>query len=192
MGKLTRIGAGKIQGQSEVLSELGRRQVAWLAQRLKDEKIDFIISSDLERAVDTTKAISAFHNCPVRYMKELRERAYGSFEGRSREEYREAMSACGDRPECFRPNGGESVEDLFARAEVILAYTRTIQRPATLLISAHSGLIRSIICKLIKKPIDQYWSIKQNNTCLNLFTVDQAGEASSALINCTAHLAELS
>ena len=37
------------------LSELGMQQAELLAQALKDEKIDFIISSDLKRAKQTTE-----------------------------------------------------------------------------------------------------------------------------------------
>ena len=77
-----------IQGQRlGTLSENGIEQAKKLALRLKSEKIDYIYSSDLARAKDTTKEIIKFHqNVPIEYVKELRERNLGEFEGKTKKE----------------------------------------------------------------------------------------------------------
>jgi len=53
-----RIIQGHIDG---TLSQLGLEQAKKLAERLKDEKIDLIFSSDLGRALNTAKEVAKFH-----------------------------------------------------------------------------------------------------------------------------------
>ena len=63
------------------LSSLGIEQARKLAERLKDEKIDVIFSSDLARAADTAKEIAKFHpNIPLELTKDIRERFLGEIQ----------------------------------------------------------------------------------------------------------------
>jgi broad specificity phosphatase PhoE len=67
------------------LSGLGIEQAKRLALRLKEERIDFIYSSDLARASDTAKAIAKYHpNTPIEFVEELRERDLGEFQGKKK------------------------------------------------------------------------------------------------------------
>src|SRR3989338_4842950 len=50
-------------------------QAKKVAAHLKNEKIDFIYSSDLRRAKDTAKEIAKYHKVKIFYTKELSERA---------------------------------------------------------------------------------------------------------------------
>jgi len=62
---------GHLQGK---LSQLGKEQARKLALRLKDEKIDYIYSSDLARAADTAKEIAKYHpDTPIKFVKDMRE-----------------------------------------------------------------------------------------------------------------------
>ena len=74
---------GRFQGHLPgKLSEKGKIQAKKLALRFKDEKFDYIFSSDLTRAVDTAKEIKKFHqNIPIKFTKELRERNLGELQG---------------------------------------------------------------------------------------------------------------
>ena len=73
------------------LSELGKKQAEMVAIRLKDEKIDFIYSSDLKRAADTAKEIAKYHpDIPIEFTKELRERNLGEFQGKCSKEINRA------------------------------------------------------------------------------------------------------
>ncbi|MEM4230546.1 MAG: histidine phosphatase family protein [Candidatus Pacearchaeota archaeon] len=56
------------------LSKKGIKQAKQVAQRLKDEKIDLIYSSDLKRAKETAVQINKFHKLKIIYDKRLRER----------------------------------------------------------------------------------------------------------------------
>lgn len=72
----------RLQGHIDIaLNEEGGRQAQALARALADEPLAAIVSSDLERAVETARAVSAYHQHAVQQDPQLRERAYGVFEG---------------------------------------------------------------------------------------------------------------
>lgn len=72
-----------MQGQTQgLLSDLGRRQAAEVAERLAREHIDRFISSDLRRAIETCLIIAKPHNAAITTTPLLRERDWGGFTGR--------------------------------------------------------------------------------------------------------------
>ena len=73
----------RLQGHIDIpLNAEGERQAAALARALAGEKLDAIVSSDLQRAMQTARAVAAQHNgLALRTDPQLRERAYGVFEG---------------------------------------------------------------------------------------------------------------
>ncbi|MFW5549495.1 MAG: histidine phosphatase family protein [Prevotella sp.] len=74
-----------LQGQEQgELNEHGREQAREVRDKLKDEKIDVFVSSDLKRAVDTCCIIGEAHGNPqIVTTPLLRERDWGSFTGRA-------------------------------------------------------------------------------------------------------------
>jgi len=78
--------AGIIQGHLPgKLTDVGINQAKKIALRLKDEKINYIYSSDLARASDTTKEILKYHpDAPVKFVKNLREKFLGSWQGKKK------------------------------------------------------------------------------------------------------------
>lgn len=73
----------RLQGHIDIpLNEAGARQAEALARALAGEQLDAIISSDLERAVQTAQAVARQHpGVPLHSDPGLRERGYGAFEG---------------------------------------------------------------------------------------------------------------
>lgn len=72
-----------MQGQTQgELNEKGYEQARQVAERLADEPIDAIVSSDLHRAIQTAEVIAEKHGLPVVTTPLLRERDWGSFTGR--------------------------------------------------------------------------------------------------------------
>ena len=72
----------RLQGQLDVpLNPHGRRQAAALAAALRNEPLDALYASDLQRARQTAAAIAAVHKIPLQLDAGLRERCYGGFEG---------------------------------------------------------------------------------------------------------------
>ena len=83
-GQSTANEQGICHGQTNhLLSEKGKAQVKKLALRLKNEKIDIIYSSDLKRAIQTTKAITKYHpHIKIIKDKRIREFKLGDWEGK--------------------------------------------------------------------------------------------------------------
>jgi 2,3-bisphosphoglycerate-dependent phosphoglycerate mutase len=72
----------RLQGHLDVpLNAAGERQAAALGRALRDESLDAIIASDLQRARQTAQAIAEPSGMQVVCDPGLRERCYGAFEG---------------------------------------------------------------------------------------------------------------
>ncbi|MEO9180650.1 MAG: histidine phosphatase family protein, partial [Acidimicrobiales bacterium] len=72
-----------VQGQANgaTLTENGRRQVRNAVKTLGNEAFDEIISSDLQRAVETAHIIAEALGLSVSTSCALRERSFGAYEG---------------------------------------------------------------------------------------------------------------
>lgn len=72
----------RLQGHLDIaLNAEGERQAAALGQALLDEPLDVIVSSDLQRAMQTAQAIAQPRGMTIKVDPGLRERCYGAFEG---------------------------------------------------------------------------------------------------------------
>ena len=72
----------RLQGFHDILlNAKGEQQARALGVRLKDEPIDAIYSSDLQRAYLTAQAIAEVRGMPIQAEQGLRERCFGAFEG---------------------------------------------------------------------------------------------------------------
>ena len=72
----------RLTGQADIpLSPLGERQAERVGVYLADEKLDGIVSSDLQRALITAQAIAAHHGLTVQEDPDIREIALGNWEG---------------------------------------------------------------------------------------------------------------
>jgi probable phosphoglycerate mutase len=72
----------RLQGHLDIpLNAQGTQQAKALAWSLQNEKLDAIISSDLQRAVQTAGEIARLQGISTRIDAGLRERCYGGFEG---------------------------------------------------------------------------------------------------------------
>ena len=71
----------RMQGHQDIaLNDVGRAQAQCVAAALRDEGIDAIYASDLQRAFETAQAISQVIGAPIVADPGLRERAFGDFE----------------------------------------------------------------------------------------------------------------
>lgn len=72
----------RMQGHLDIaLNAQGLRQAAALGRALRDQSIGAIISSDLQRAMQTAQAIALPRGIPIATDAGLRERCFGVFEG---------------------------------------------------------------------------------------------------------------
>ena len=124
-----------MQGQTQgELNEKGREQALQVAQRLASEPIDAIVSSDLQRAVQTAEVIANPHRLTVHTTSLLRERNWGSFTGRFIPDLRGEVW----------PDDIESEKDLLTRARTFLIYI-TATYPGKRVVAVGHGIINKAI-----------------------------------------------
>lgn len=135
---------GKIQGHSDIpLNQRGMEQAQLLAGRLKDWPIQYICSSDLQRAIRTAERIAEFKNQKVHVYPQLRERHYGQLEG---QEY-PAVQPKLKEGHLF---GVESFECLKERGMAFILSLLETTEASHILIVSHGGLINSVIHEMTR------------------------------------------
>lgn len=149
---------GITQGQTNSsLTENGKKQALDTASELKDIKFDAIFSSDLTRAQDTAQIIKLNRDIVIQSSELLRERSFGSFEGKHGDEFREILKE--KILERERLSEGESwsfrlTDDIETDEEIVnrfllklreisLAYPNKI-----VLVVSHGGPIRMFLVKV--------------------------------------------
>jgi len=167
---------GIIQGHSNSqLSELGKEQARKLAERLKSEKIDLIFSSDLDRARHTAEEVARIIKANVIPTRLLRERNFGSIEGRKREEF-EGQDFY-NFPTC------EKDDSIMKRAREFLDSIKKY-KDKTILIVGHGGINIALIANLLEKDFKEVVEMGHHyNTGVTIF---ESGKMT--LFNCNKHL----
>ena len=132
---------GRIQGCTDTtLNQQGRREVSELAQSLKRQDWEFIITSELQRAKETGKIISNTLQIPLFSYNGLREREFGPLEGLTLHEIKERYPSWGDDlslPEL------ESREELKTRALKVMDLLAHLFPARKLIIVSHGGFLRA-------------------------------------------------
>lgn len=169
-------------GQSDVaLDRLGRDQAECWKKRLSGTSFTSVYSSDLSRAAETARIVAGMEPCTV---PELRELDTGQWEGVSVERIRKAhpeeFEARGRDVAGFRIPGGESFEDLARRA--FPAFGDILEgSQGDVLVVAHSGVNRVVICRLLGMPLEHMFRFGQDYCCLNLISMRRGSPFLQAL-----------
>lgn len=109
-------GVDRIRGWKNVpLSDLGRKQVKELAAKLKNSGIDFMVSSDLERARETAETVQRATGADLIFSKKFRPWDLGEYTGQESMAVHPIMADYAYRKP-FKPiPGGESFDAFKAR-----------------------------------------------------------------------------
>lgn len=170
------------------LSPVGRDQAEQLSKALQKENIRAIFTSDLHRAENTAALIAEEHDCEVIKNRAFREIAMGAWEGKShleiKESYPEEYTRRGSDLANFRPLGGESFRDLQLR--VLPAFTEAVNHTeGNLVMVAHAGVNRVILCHLMARPLQDLFTIEQKYAAVNIIR-ESAGSCHVLGVNLSA------
>jgi broad specificity phosphatase PhoE len=143
--------AGRWQGHTDIaLNERGREQARRVAIVLRGTALAGIVSSDLVRARETAQIIAQQLGMELAYVDPtLRERAFGPFEGLTREEcarlHAQAWRAW--RQDQVAPPGAEDRPTLAARVAIGLrrAAEEVAREDAGALVVTHGGALRAAV-----------------------------------------------
>ena len=185
---------GRYQGQSNVaLSDAGRKQARFLAERFPVRQLDAIYTSDLDRAKETAECVGKRLGLTVCPEKAFRELSFGDWEGLTYQEIssrwpEEAEKLFTAPDELVIPHG-ETFRDLQKRAldKIYSLYEKHIDQ--TVAVFAHGAINKTILAGLMHIPLHYLWSLRQDNTAVNILRLDD-GYVMVELINSTSHLGE--
>lgn len=138
--------ATRIQGQLDIsLNETGYWQAEQAGIALAGEQIDAIISSDLSRAYETALAVAKHHGLSVQVDHGLREREFGSFQGKTFTEIEAQMpNEAGlwrKRVPDFSPGGGESLLLFRERVTQCIRRLSAQNLGKSIIIVSHGGVM---------------------------------------------------
>jgi alpha-ribazole phosphatase len=161
-------------GHTDVdITETGIIQMNTLAERLRLVALDAICATGLTRTEKGARIIGQYHNVPVISKPEMKEIFFGDWEGLLLEEIEKAYPGELDKRFTdiarYRPPGnGENMKDLSERVLVCLKEIISQKNGKNILIVAHGGVNRTILCDALRMNIDNVFNIQQDYGCLNI------------------------
>lgn len=178
-----------IMGQLDgTLSELGIQQAKKLAERLKDERFDYIFSSDLARAANTAKEIVKYYSrLPIIFVEELRERNYGKLQGVKKDKILGWNEIKLEDKLFDNYKGVESTKQIYKRAGDFIESISLKYNNKKILMVAHNTINVNIIKNILGKPYNAKIETLEN-TSVSIFKIDRKGKGLVELLNCTKHL----
>jgi len=182
----------RYQGVSDTpLSDLGRAQVAALAERLRDEPLTELRSSPLRRTLDTAAAVASYHEAPLVADEHLREICLGRWEGLSHEEIKrlapERYAGWLTDPGKTMPPEGEAMEAVMRRVGDLWREMAARPRDATVALVGHGACLRALLCLALEVPTAAFWRFQLGAASVSELYVHGRG-AKLVLLNDLHHL----
>jgi len=168
------------------LSELGERQCAAQATRLRGAGLAAVFCSDLVRARRSAQIIGAPHGLAPTVVPALREMAMGRWDGLTAAEiqarepaaFADWMARVGE----FPFPGGESVPDLVARAAPAFDAIVAAHAGRPIAIVAHGGTNRALLCRALGLPLGRLLAFGQDYGALSVLEM-RAGTCALRRLN---------
>lgn len=170
----------RIQGQLDIpLSPLGAAQARRLAQALDGQGVEVIYASDLARARQTADAVAQQLGLAVQLEPGLRERGFGLFEGLTWAEIETRWPAESERwrrrdPQ-FAAQGGEGLQDFYARSVAAVEALASRHPGQTVLIVAHGGVLDCLYRAAARQSLQAARTWTLGNASINRLLYSQSG-----------------
>ena len=185
---------GKIQGQKNTkLTEKGIEEASLLGKRLKNENIDIIYTSNLDRAIKTSEIIASFISKKIIRTDSLNEINFGPWEGMKfrdiRVQFKEEYDTWFSNPDKLNLPGGENLYKLRKR---LIEFTDEILSVNynKIAIVSHSATLKVLILSMLGIENSFYKNITLNNVSLSIIECRDFNNVLT-LLNDISHLKEL-
>lgn len=147
---LVRHGRTSERGGNDWLIKGGRKQVSFLAKRLKKFKIDKIYSSDLARATQTSKIISKELKLPIEITSDLREYPVNILKKNKKNWVK------------------EEIEQFKKLKSFLKKISKKPEKKEKILLISHGITNRLIISYFLNVSYKKMLFFRQKNTCMNI------------------------
>jgi broad specificity phosphatase PhoE len=183
------------RGRTDIpLDETGLEEAEVAGEYFRPINLQAIYSSPLSRARQTAQKIAQFHALEAQPLDGLIDMSFGSWEGQSLREVEEKdgvrYQQWRDEPHLVILPGGETLEEVRARAMAALDKVIHEHLEQTLVLVSHRVVNKVLICGILGLDNSHFWQIRQDTTAINLIQYRDKKYVLS-LMNETCHLKAL-
>lgn len=181
------------QGQGgKGLNSRGRAQARRLAERMHKARVTTIVSSDLQRAMETSVIVGDACSVEPSLDPDLREVDVGAWTGKSHEQieelYPEEWAAWSNGLD-VRRGGGETYSELAERIERAVVRIAAMDARDPILVVSHGGSIKSYVARILGVGAEGLRALAGvGNAGLTIIERDSRGRVRLHAWNDTAHL----
>jgi broad specificity phosphatase PhoE len=178
---------GRFQGRLDPpLTELGVEQARLVAQGLAGCGAQLVLTSPLQRAADTARAIAGVVGAPVEIDERLVEVDYGEWDGQPLGSVSRAQWARWRDDATFTPPGGESLLEVAERVAKFCA--ELLRSDSTIVAVSHVSPIKAAVAWALGTDTDATW--RMHLDVASVSRIDRRGDGPPLLIsyNETSHL----
>jgi len=182
-----------IGSRDDALTNLGHAQAGQLAGALAILPVAAVYSSPRQRAYQTALPIAARHNLEVQVLNDLRECAFGHWEGLNRAEVLAGSSEdaahllAWEHDTSIAPPGGESLEAMHRRVVAAIERLHLAHAGQTVVLVSHVGPVKALLCAALDAPVSSAFRIFLDPATISLLDWQQSGPV-VRLVNSHAHL----
>lgn len=177
-GRTTANGAGVLAGWTEGvgLDEAGRTQVTSLAARLTGVPLAAVVTSPLQRCLETVDLMLAGHDPVERHVDDrLGEVRYGDWTGGELKKLAKdpLWKVVQSHPSAmtFPGDGGESMRDMQARAvDAVRDWNSRLGDDAVYVVVSHGDVIKSVLADALGMHLDQFQRLVVDPCSLTVIT----------------------
>jgi broad specificity phosphatase PhoE len=159
-------------GKTDIeLSDVGVRQAEQLRDRLAGLTIDAVYASTLVRAAETARIIASRHKIQVKPLNDLCECSFGYAEGLTFKEIEQKLPELAGELSAGKAvsfPGGESLAQLDLRVRGFLEKLKTHRPESKIVIVAHGGPLRLLICHLLGLDIENWLKFRIDHASLSI------------------------
>jgi len=170
---------GRINGRlpGVGLSAKGRAEIAAVAGRLAEEKIDAIYASPLQRTRETAEILADRLALPVQYREDVIEIDYGEWTGLTFDKIRqdERWQMWARSRSIAAVPGGESWRRVQERVVGALFDLRQAHPEGSVVVVSHGDVIRAALLFALGMPLDFYSRIEIAFASLSTIRLDGSG-----------------
>jgi probable phosphoglycerate mutase len=167
---------GRINGRTPGvgLSAAGRREIAAVAMRLAEEKIDALYSSPLQRTRESAEILADRLGLPTGFREDVIELDFGEWTGLTPDAIRkdERWQVWNERRSIAMIPGGESWRQVQSRVVDALFELRQIHPGGKVVIVSHGDVIRAALLFALGMPLDFYWRLEVSFASLSTIRLD--------------------
>lgn len=176
------------------LTDKGLAQAKAASGYLAKENISKLYTSEFKRASQTANIIAEPHDAEIYILPELNEIDFGKWEGLTFEQIEDGWPDFVPRwlanDEGYPPEG-ESIRSFFNRAKAAIEKVLKRESEGTIVIVAHAGTIKLILCNLLGLGLQDIWQTKQDSASVSKIEIYNDGHCMLTLLNDTCHLKDI-